>query len=415
MPAARRVLLLILALLFLLLFLAVPTVSIAQDPVSPAPLADAARQLAQRLASSLPVMQALSLSLQNRSELGASETAEVYREVRAELLRQNKRIVANATGVPHVRITLSENPQGLLWIAEVLGPDFAGIVTVQPARPTRYPSAVSIPRLFLKDELLWEQAEPILDLTLRADSPASASEMLVLEPARIVAYRKEGGRWTLSQFAALTPPAPPSRDPRGRIERGIGKFDLRLPGAKCEARILDSLMTTCELGTFPWPEFNGMVPGRNYFAAGSPSARGASGEVPPYFSQATLPYATQSATIMFAGIDGRTRVLDDSGEAHETEAPGWGSDLATLGVGCATGAGPGGVVLATGPGDWTQNDAVTAYAFVDRRPIPASPPLAFAGPVTALWPMSDEEALVVVRNLKSGQYEAHRLTVSCGQ
>jgi len=422
MPAARRVLLLILALLLLLLFLAVPSVSLAQLPASPSPLADAARQLSHKLVWSFPLSQVFSLSLQNRSELSAVDTAIVYREIEAELFRQNKRIVAENAGVTHIRITLSENLDGLLWIAEVLGGDSRTIVVVTVPHPARHPSATSTPRLIIKHELLWEQVEPILDLTLLADQSGSLKEMLLLEPLRILIYRKEENRWKLHDLAALMPPSPPSRDPRGRIDQGIGKFDLHLSGAHCEAWILASLMTKCQPGSFPWPEFNGidgsparMVPGRNYFVAGPLSGTETSRVFSPHFSQAPLPHATQSATIMFAGIDGRARVYDYSGEEREPNVTGWGSDLVLLDVACTIGDDLGGAVLATRPSDWTQNDAVTAFAFVDRRPMAASPPLEFPGPITVLWPMSDEEALVVVRNLETGRYEAHRLAISCGK
>ena len=45
-----------------------------------------------------------------------------------------------------------------------------------------------------------------------------------------------------------------------------------------------------------------------------------------------------------------------------------------------------------------------------------SEPMSLAGPVLALWPAdAPSEATVVVRNLKTGNYEASRLGLACAQ
>jgi len=91
---------------------------------------------------------------------------------------------------------------------------------------------------------------------------------------------------------------------------------------------------------------------------------------------------------------------------------GWGSQI----VGLQTGCGSGWQVLASQAGDLNIPDAVQAYEIVNRKPVPVSSPIEFAGPITELWPLADgSRAIAIARNLQTGTYEAYRLSVSCGQ
>ena len=87
-----------------------------------------------------------------------------------------------------------------------------------------------------------------------------------------------------------------------------------------------------------------------------------------------------------------------------------GGDAATVGLACD--ARP--VVLATGKGDWTQADFVQTYEMDTSGRAAAvltGSPVAFAGPVIALWSTGTSGvARAVVRDLKSGNYEAWVVT-----
>lgn len=92
--------------------------------------------------------------------------------------------------------------------------------------------------------------------------------------------------------------------------------------------------------------------------------------------------------------------------------PGLGSDLVTLTSDC----GNGWQLLATKPGDWTASDSVQAYEFENTQAIPVGRAIDFDGPVTALWPSeSGKMAHAIVRNLKSGFYEAYSISITCGR
>src|SRR5690348_17547001 len=72
-------------------------------------------------------------------------------------------------------------------------------------------------------------------------------------------------------------------------------------------------------------------------------------------------------------------------------------------------------ILVTRDGDWTQPDAIQAFDIVEHQAVPVSAPLDFNGPITALWPEGENEALAVSRNLKTGLYEAYLLRATYAQ
>ena len=65
-------------------------------------------------------------------------------------------------------------------------------------------------------------------------------------------------------------------------------------------------------------------------------------------------------------------------------------------------------------GDAEDHDQIQAYEMVDGQAVAASDLLFLPGPVTALWPSETPgQSTVVIRNSKTGNYEASRLGVAC--
>ena len=67
--------------------------------------------------------------------------------------------------------------------------------------------------------------------------------------------------------------------------------------------------------------------------------------------------------------------------------------------------------LVTRPTEPSEPDAIQAYDAAGKI---AGDPLEFAGPVTALW-ATDPAVTAVAKNLRTGNYAAYRITISCGQ
>ena len=170
----------------------------------------------------------------------------------------------------------------------------------------------------------------------------------------------------------------------------------------------------CHDSDDPWPlssqfALGGFFTGnRNFFTGVLSPGIGKQISTAKFYSAAPIP--RQNYTLwLFVSIDGQVHMLD--GLSDLPVRLGWGTDLASVKSSCASGW----QVLATSGGD-NATDSVQAYEFPDRDPVPVSPAVDFPGGITALWTESaGTTALAVAHNTETGNYEAYRLAVVCGQ
>src|SRR5258708_11030599 len=123
---------------------------------------DAASQLASCIASLLQRRATVSLDFQNLAPLPAPESSSFRSGLERELRKAG---LAVATTQPEVklRVTISENTRGLLFVAEVLTGDARQVVMM----PWTAPAPVDDKRqLQLSRKLIWDQTEPILDFVM---------------------------------------------------------------------------------------------------------------------------------------------------------------------------------------------------------------------------------------------------------
>jgi hypothetical protein len=214
----------------------------------------------------------------------------------------------------------------------------------------------------------------------------AADRALVLDVGRVVLLRLKD-HWSAESSLPLPLSAPLPRDPRGRIQIGATNWTAWLPDAVC-AGTVDPLDAGCRVSAEAWPTAAGparMAQGRNYFEGPA-----------PFYSAAVF-----ADTVLFAGLDRRTRVQNEA-------IPAWGSDLATISSDCGAGQ----QVLATRATDSTESDAIIAYELPERRSVAVSNPIELPGQVTALWSVGTRAAAVVY-NSKVSQYEAYSLAIRC--
>jgi hypothetical protein len=333
------------------------------------------------------------------------------------------RVVRSGPSQAQVVVTLSENLQGLLWVAEIhrggpapqeIPPD---VVMIQVARPATETLPAPGATLALRKTLVYEQSEPILDLAVTEPPGAAGPRLLVLDPERVATYRKQGDEWVIAQSLPIPRSRPWPRDPRGRLAvRQDGRFDAFTPGTECQGEMLPSLTLECRASDDAWPislagpaEMSAhFVTDRNYFD-GKLTLAGKELRVPMFFTAAAIPSAGRPL-IVLAGLDGRTRIFGGKPEPIGA-LDGWGSDLAAIQSGC----GSGWQILSTRSGDLTQPDSVRAFSLRDGTAAEASAPVEFPGPITALWPdESGRTARAVARDPRTGEYEAFTLSISCG-
>ena len=394
------------ALLALAVLLAVP--AFAQN------WAGAEEQLAGKIVSSTGP-ETMALEVLNRSSLSSATTDDIRRNLLTQLAVLGARFAPPEQAAATVRVSLSEDLQSYVWIAEIhRGSNATSIVMVSLPRSAPLSVEPEAAAMVLRRIPLWSQVERILDVAVIDGNPA---RMLVLDGNSVTAYRLQDNHWQAEQSFPVAHSRPWPRDLRGRLVRGKDNlFDAYLPGVHCRSSAGTPPAMTCYDGDDPWPIGTGLsslnaafTSSRNFFSGTLSPGVGKQTAAPAFYSAAAVPHG---ATIswMLAAVDGRMHFLDGSTD-QVLEKPGWGSDIASVRSGC----GSGWQVLATAPGD-SRSDAVRVFEVPSREPVAAGAPLEVSGAITALWTESSGTgAVAVARNFETGRYEAFRLVLTCGR
>jgi len=359
---------------------------------------------------------AVSIDIVNRSSLGKKDVDEISRGLRAQLESLGLRTVKPEQAAAAVQISLAENLQGYVWVAEIH--QGAGEFTVVMTSAPRFESMNLVrepPPVVIRKTPLWTQGRPILDVAVLEEASFGPSHIAVLDPDKVALYRWGDGRWKQEQSLLVVSTRPWSRDVHGRIvPRQDHLFDIYLPGLFCQSSNAAPLALVCHASDDPWPLSQQFplgaffAPTRNYFTGVLSPGIGKQTSTTKFYSAAPLPRSTYTLWI-FAGVDSLLHLLD--GVTDQTGRMNWGSDLASIKTSCSSGW----QVLATGTGD-NSGDSVQAFEFPDRDPVAVSPALEFSGGITALWTEAKGgSAIAVSRNAETGNYEAFRLAVACGQ
>jgi hypothetical protein len=358
---------------------------------------------------------AVSVDVTNHSSLSKKDSDEISRGLRAQLEGLGVRIVKPEQAAATVAISLSENLQSYVWVAEIhQGAAEFSVVMVSTPRVDAPAFVRETPALTIRRTPIWSQEQPILDVAVLEEA-SGPSHIAVLDPEKFAFYRLADGRWQPEQSLPITHSRPWPRDMRGRlIPRQNHLFDIYLPGLFCQSASAPSLSLVCHSSDDPWPLSQQFALGgfyattRNFFTGVLSPGLGKQTSTAKFYAAAPLPRPTYTLWI-FAGVDGTIRLLD--GITEQTAQLNWGSDLASIKTTC----GSGWQVLATRPGD-NSGDSVRAFEFPDRDPVAVSPALDFSGGITALWTEAKGgSAIAVSRNAEMGNYEAFRLAVACGQ
>jgi hypothetical protein len=386
----------------LLLFTGIAFASDWQAPAS---------QLAQRIAG-ITGPGAVAVNVINHSSLGPADVDDVRRKLVIELAAYGVQLAASDQAAASVQVSLSENLQGNVWVAEIRqGTNEPQIVMVTVPGSVRASEDRSAP-LTIHKSLLWSDENRILDVAVINGNPA---HMIVLQGEKIGLYRFQNSQWQQEQVLPLVHVRPWPRDLRGRlILRKDHLFDAYLPGVYCSSSATAPLTVTCDDSDDPWPltgtpgDLNAFFSGaRNFFTGALSPGIQKQKMAPAFYSAAPLP-RDKYTLWAFAAVDGQVHFLDGVGDQALAQL-GWGSDIASVHSGC----GPGWQILAnsgeTGPGD-----AVRAFEVADREPTVVSPPVQFSGSITGLWADSDSTGVTAIaRNVETGKYEAYRLTIDC--
>ena len=358
----------------------------------------AAREMAAKILAITGPVESMHLSTQNGRQQLNDAMAEARRELEKVFLDRAIRLVPAAEDVFEVALTMSENLQGPVWIAEIRRGDSRNVVMISLPRPAPSGENAS-PSAILQIRPVFQQELPILDLIRFED------ELIVLDSQNISLYRWADG-WKVLHTDALTgfPDSRPTpRDPRGRLIMRGSSLEVYFPhGLLKMSADFTGIVEMSRNGIWPWePRDSKLVVGRNYFLAEG---------FPPFYSAVQLGSAAGSRRLV-AGLDGKTRLYGPDGEVQAT-FEGWGSEIAAIAQPC----GEGSQVLVPIPGENGFPDSIQAYRITDRGAVAISPPTQLPGTVTALWPQSGQAAATLVcHNPSAKRYEAFEITVTCSR
>ncbi|MGA7547466.1 MAG: hypothetical protein WBW24_01720 [Candidatus Sulfotelmatobacter sp.] len=393
-----------------------------------------AQQLAQKIVA-VTGPGAVAVTVENRSSLWTKNVDAISGELRVDLEALGVRPAKPEQAAASAAVSLSENAQSCVWVAEIhQGAGASAVVMVSVPRGDNAGFAHESMPVSLRKIPLWAQEDRILDVLILEEDSAPR-QIAVLDGEKVSIYRLKNGKWELDQRLGITHARPWPRDLRGRVMEAAAKdhlLDVYLPGVFCRSTASLPLTLNCRESDDPWPlvataaasfpSFGGgpsvqplggfYSATRNFFTGALAPGVGKLSTVGKFYSAAALP-REKYLLWLFAGTDGQIHLVD--GVTDQAAKLGWGSDVASVKTAC----GSGWQALATGAGENAGNsgaDSVRAYEIADRAPVPVSAALDFPGEITALWTEAKgDSAVAVVRNRETGAYEAFRLAAACSQ
>lgn len=319
-----------------------------------ATLEDSAKELAGKIAAMLPARSEISLGIQNSSSLLPGEVTRIEETLKVELQNRGLRIPTIGSASVSVKVTLSENMKGFIWTAEIPQGDTPRVAMVEVPRPAENQDASNFFTITFRADKFLDSPKRMLDAALFPGSGGRPIQ-LVLFPTYLSAYEigtdVEGGGGIPSSQMV-------SRDPDGVIVVNGNSIEVSVTSR-------------------------------------------AESEVCTYFQNPSLS-------------------LPSSGECDPEPAkkpavsgmPHHGDQYVETRTGCGSGT----QVLVTGVGDYTQADSVQVFDKTRRGDFsPLIAEQAFQGPILGLHAATGGVATAIVHNLKTGNYEAYHLYISCVQ
>ena len=341
------------AVLFLFVLIGIPSVARSST------LEDSSKELARKIAAVLPAGENVSCEIRNLSSLKPGEAARIEQALKAELQVRGIGLTSSGAAIT-VTVTLSENFRNLVWTGEIRQGGASKVVLIAVGRLFENRTFSGSMPVTIHSEKFWEGPERILDGGEISNGVGKSWLVLLLPGGLLIQDRQTGSATTLE----ITSNQSASRDPWGNLNFGLIGNTISL--------FLAPRVCTVNLET---PNLNGCLQGEG--SAGAPTAN----QFPVMFD------------IMPPG----------------PPPPGKGTEIEMKSV-CAGAS----QFLATGARDYTQTDSLQVFQMESSGAVAVSSELDFPGPITALHAGADPPR-AVVRNLTTGNYEAYRLSYSCGQ
>jgi hypothetical protein len=383
-------------------------------------LEDAARALARKVDADRNKYLGYWYTWENRSSVSSATSERMRKAFAAELARLHSRL--QFASQADLSILITEGPSHIVLVAAVSneGHELIGSVAFPKGQFTaaeREGTEIRVQR-----QLFWQQPEIMLDIAQSDDPSGKPDVMLVLGRESLSLYRWNERKWLLKDSAPLPHSKPPLRGLRGEVHLDDHFFQFHLPGLECDGDAWEKLSWECEEQAGIWrAEFDPRLPfsldaGRNFFAVDPHYIGPKRFSLAGFFSTAHSEHSGENRQTTLAGADGHAYVyLSEDEQEHIPESVErlpvqWGSDLVSFSVRCRDGL----VVIASGGSDHSSQDTLQGFEVDPRAVTPVTAATEFPGPILSLKSASESEAIATVFNLTTGNYEAYRVTMACG-
>jgi hypothetical protein len=394
-----------------------------------------AAELARRIADVLGPASA-HLTIQNLSSI-SNDSVPAIRRLLEEGLKADGVAITNGDSANLLRVTLSENARGGLWVAEIVQGNQTRVVmaTVNEAPASSLPATQKVMlhiQPIVKASDLQSKVGGQRDFGVSPILAAAQinNALVVLTSTRVSVLQSTTAGWLELAHADIGAAHAASRDPRGVVVplTDGNSFEAYAPGVACTgtfdaaaaASSTGSWSAHCHSSDDPWPLVRSAAEswtkafynsGRNYFTGVIAPALGV--ELPPFYTAALLANRAAGSALLIGGVDGKVILVENSQIKPVTGTRDWGSDFAVVNSSCAAGA----QVIVSSSGEGAA-DSLRSYEMPAQEAVAVSEPLMLGGTAMALWPAADgKSAITLVRKaLEQGHgfdYEVDRVSQSC--
>lgn len=326
---------------------------------------DAVRGLARRVGEIREVPERVTVEWVNASSLPEAESMVLREAFLKEFSGHHAVGAATPAAVAGVRVSVRETPTEFLVVARVTAAKGEEVRMAELVRTAFLPVMTRGNGLRLTKQLLWQQAETILDAGEFAEEAAStggAADIFLLKPEGVAIYRETDEGLSKIQELSFNGYRYGSRGLRGELHRNKdGSIGVAVPGLNC-------------------------------------AVRGSAGDL-------------WTMTCGWTSSLAETKVPDNAAPASEKNTHAEAGEAVRMISSCDGSWWR----LLEGATDWTQAERLLLVnAEMKREEAVAS--LEFAGPVRRLAAAEDgKSAVAVVFNFSSGNYEIYRISLVCGR
>src|ERR1700688_3342314 len=139
----------------------------------------------------------VALEISNRSSISSADVEEIRRELTTALATSGVRIWQPDQAAANIKLTLSENVQDYVWVAQVQsGTSDAKVILVSTSRPDSAPSAPNAPPVTIHAAALVSQTDPLLDVAILE---STTPRIVVLGRTAITIQEFANQRWAMVQ------------------------------------------------------------------------------------------------------------------------------------------------------------------------------------------------------------------------